>query len=96
LHISQGQLSKNQVEKLERASSKILIEVELRFNPTNAGCPQRVIREIGNILCVDSRDEEKVTEKEKKQRIKELFNDDKIVDMISFSKFLSEYLEVKL
>ncbi|WP_265029658.1 ankyrin repeat domain-containing protein [Wolbachia endosymbiont (group A) of Philonthus cognatus] len=56
-------------------------------------CATRKKRDIG-ISCIDSRNEEKITEKEKEQRIKELFNADKVVEKVKNIEFYDQLFKV--
>lgn len=47
-----------------------------------------------NMACVDSRDEEKITEGEKEQRIKELFSTDKVVEKVKNIEFYDKLFKV--
>ncbi|WP_265022323.1 ankyrin repeat domain-containing protein [Wolbachia endosymbiont (group B) of Ischnura elegans] len=47
-----------------------------------------------NMACVDSRDEEKITEEEKKQLIRELFNTDKVVEKVKNIEFYDQLFKV--
>ncbi|WP_353271589.1 tetratricopeptide repeat protein [Wolbachia endosymbiont (group A) of Rhorus exstirpatorius] len=47
-----------------------------------------------SMACVDSRDEEKITEEEKEQRIKELFNADNVVEKVKNIEFYNQLFKV--
>ncbi|MFP3023396.1 MAG: ankyrin repeat domain-containing protein, partial [Wolbachia sp.] len=47
-----------------------------------------------NMACIDSFDEEKITEEEKKQLIRELFNTDKVVEKVKNIEFYDQLFKV--
>nr|WP_253309125.1 ankyrin repeat domain-containing protein [Rickettsia endosymbiont of Ceutorhynchus assimilis] len=47
-----------------------------------------------NMACIDSFDEEKITEEEKEQRIKELFNADKVAERVKNIEFYDQLFKV--
>ncbi len=66
------------------------------ITPLSPECPTkkpRSKRSIG-MLCVDSRDEEKITEEEKERRIKELFRADNIVEKVNNIKFYDQLFKI--
>ncbi|WP_349966868.1 OTU domain-containing protein [Wolbachia endosymbiont of Armadillidium arcangelii] len=56
-------------------------------------CSGRNRRSIG-MICVDSRDEEDITEEEKEQCIKELFNADKVAERVKNIEFYDQLFKV--
>ncbi|MFT4313550.1 MAG: ankyrin repeat domain-containing protein [Wolbachia pipientis] len=57
-------------------------------------CSKRRKQRSTGMACIDSRDEEKITEEEKEQRIKELFSADKVVEKVKNIEFYDQLFKV--
>ncbi|BET32567.1 MULTISPECIES: latrotoxin-related protein [Wolbachia] len=85
--------SQGEISSPERGGARKRLRLETGPQMECLEAKRRKIRNIG-MYCIDSRDEENITEEEKEQRIKELFNANKVAERVKNIEFYDQLFKV--